>query len=164
MTSGDAMYGAIARDDVATVRKLIARDPPVLGMRFLNGSWLHLAAQGGRIRIVAVLAQAGLPIDQLTDEGETPLDSAAGQGHHDTCVWLLDHGANINHGLGESATPIFSAIFSKSLELVKLFVERGADLGATCGPPKIDVIDFAKTYGTPEIITFLRSRLKRRKA
>lgn len=164
MTNRDAMYGAIARDDVATVRKLIARDPSVLEVRFLTGSWLHLAAQSGRVEIIAVLAHAGLPIDQLTDEGETPLDSAAGQGHYDACVWLLDHGADINHGLGESATPIFSAIFSKSLELVKLFVERGADLGATFGNPRIDVIAYATSYGTSEIVSFLRGRLKRRKA
>ena len=112
----------------------------------------------GRVELLEVLTNEGMRIDQLTDDGfRTPLVTAAGQGHVKACEWLLDHGADINHGIGKSATPVFSAIFSKSLELVELFVARGADLGATFGEPSRDVLGYAKVYGTPQIVAFLRN-------
>ncbi len=157
MTSEDAMYGAIARGDANTVRELIAHDPSVLEIYFLEKSWLHWAAQDGQTVIMEALINGGLSIDQLTSDGiYTPLKKAAGQGQYTACHWLLDHGADVNHGLGDSPTPIFGAIYSKSLELVQLFVQRGANLGATFGDPKIDVITYAKRHGTPEIVTFLQ--------
>jgi ankyrin repeat protein len=150
------MYGAIVRNDVKTVRRLIHQDRSVLDAYFLEDSWLHRAAMLGRIDIMAVLVEAGMPVDKLTADGyRTPLDAAAGQGHYQACEWLLDQGADINHGFGMSATPLFSAIFSKSRELVELFIRRGASLDATFGRPKIDVPSYALTYGTPEITRFL---------
>jgi ankyrin repeat protein len=95
----------------------------------------------------------------LTADGyRTPLDTGAGQGHYQVCEWLLGQGADINHGFGKSATPLFSAIFSKSLELVELFVRSGARLDATFGRPKIDVLSYARAYGTPDIVRFLEER------
>jgi ankyrin repeat protein len=154
------MYGAIVRGDIETVRTLISKDPAVLKQHVANQSWLHLAAQEGNVAIMDVLIAAGMPIDQQTVDGtRPPLKVAAAQGHQEACAWLLDHGADINLGLGKSATPIFSAIYSKSLKLVELFVERGADLCATFGPPpKMDVIRFAEEHGTPEVVSFLSTQ------
>jgi ankyrin repeat protein len=158
VTNEDAMYGAIARGDTDTVRELVANDPSVLKIYVVEKNWLHWAAQDGRPDIMEVLVNAGLSIDQLTSDGtSTPLEIAAGQGQYRACEWLLDHGADINRGLGQSATPIFSAIYSKSLDLVELFVARGANLGATFGDPKIDPISFATVHGTPAILNFLEN-------
>jgi len=160
VTSKDKLYGAIARDDTEAAREVVARDPSVLAVRFLDTSWLHLAAQRERVGIMEVLIRAGLTVDELTEDGaRTPLECAAGQGHYQACEWLLDHGADINHHLGVSATPIFSAIFSKSFNLVKLFVERGADLRATFGDPPRDVIGYAQAFGTLEIVTYLAGQV-----
>src|SRR5262249_8290821 len=115
----------------------------------------------GQTDIMEVLVKAGLSIDQLTSDGiYTPLKTAAGEGQYLACEWLLNQGADVNHGLGESPTPIFGAIYGKSLKLVQLFVERGAHLGATFGDPKIDVINYAKRHGTPAIVTFLERAMK----
>jgi ankyrin repeat protein len=151
------MYGAIARGDVGTVRKLAASDPSVLEVYVVGKNWLHWAAQDGHTEIMGMLVGAGMSIDQLTRDGSsTALEIAAGQGHYKACEWLLDHGADINRGLGGSPTPIFSAIYSKSLKLVQLFVERGANLGATFGDLNITVMSYAKRHGTPEIVAFLQ--------
>lgn len=56
-------------------------------------------------------------------------------------------------------TPVFSAIFSRSLKLVELFGARRANLRAAFGDPPIDVLRFAKQYGTPAIVDFLRMSL-----
>ena len=160
MTSKDKLYGAIARDDTEAAQEVVTRDPSVLVVRFLDTSWLHLAAQMGRIGIMEVLVRAGLAVDELTGDGVgTPLMSAAGQGHYAACEWLLDHGADINHRLGVSATPIYSAIFSKSFDLVNLFVERGADLRATFGDPPRNVISYAQVFGTVQIVAYLTGRV-----
>jgi ankyrin repeat protein len=163
MTNEDAMYGAIARGDTNALRELLASDPSILMSYFLDESWLHWAAQDGQIEIMEELVKAGLSVDQLTTNGiYTPLKQAAGLGRYPVCEWLLDHGADINHGLGRFPTPIFGAIYSKSLTLVKRFVERGAELSATFGNPAIDVISYAERYGTPEIVNFLRATLRLR--
>jgi uncharacterized protein YegJ (DUF2314 family) len=155
-----SMYKAVIRGEAGTVKKLIRRDRAVLDGVVANNTWLHLAARKGDLAVMEALVGAGLPVDQLTRDGaSTPLESAAGFGRVQACEWLLDHCADINRGLGKSATPIFSAIYGKSLDLVKLFVERGADLGAGFGDPRRDVLSYAATYGTPEILAYLRGRL-----
>lgn len=158
MATKITMYGAIARGDNEAAQVIVAADPSILEQYYLEDTWLHRAAMMGQTKIMEVLVSAGMPVDQLNrDKMRTPLDSAAGQGHYGACEWLFDHGADPNYGIGKQATPFFSAIFSKSLELVKLFVKRGANLNATFGDPKIDVISYAERYGTSEIVAFLRS-------
>jgi hypothetical protein len=51
---------------------------------------------------------------------------------------------------------VFSAIYGKSLDVVKLFVERGADLNAVFGEETIGVIGYRENHGTPEIVGFLK--------
>ncbi len=158
MTSKDQLYGAIVRDDTEAAREVVARDPSVLALRFLGATWLHLAARLGRLEIMKLLVASGLPVGELTEDGtQTPLETAAGQGHYRACEWLLDNGADINRGLGSSVTPIFCAIFGKSFDVVKMFVERGADLGATFGVPTRTVVSYAQLYGTPEVVAYLKS-------
>lgn len=160
MKPEDAMGGAIVRDDIATIHSLLATHPQLLHVYEMRKNWMHHAAEMGRVDIMAVLLNAGLPIDQpTTDGGDTSLSIAAGQRRYQACIWLLDHGADINYGLGKKATPVFSAIYGNSLEIVTLFVERGADLTATFGDPPRDVIGFSETYGTPQITALLRENL-----
>lgn len=161
MDSSTKMFGAISRNDADAVRAVIEEDPAVLHLYFLRDSWLHKAAQLGRIEIMEILVSAGIPVEKLTDdEEETALHTAAGQGQGRACEWLLNHGADINHGLGRQATPIFSAVFSNSLDLVDFFAARGADLSATFGDPPVDLLSYAEQYGTPEIAAYLRGRAK----
>lgn len=166
MKTEDAMYKAVGLGDADAVRRLVAKDPSVLKIFAVNDSWLHWAAMEGSVDVMEALVDAGISVDQLTEDGtNTPLQKAAAQGHLEACMWLLDHGADVNHGLGKVATPIFSAIYSRSLELVKLFVDRGADLSATFSKsPKIDVLRFARENGSPEILKFLKDRIGKKKA
>lgn len=157
MKSEDAMYGAITRGDTDAVQRVMQEDPSVLTVFAVKKSWLHWAAQKGNTEIMSTLVAAGLPIDCLTSDGSsTPLNVAAGQAKVEACKWLIDHGADINRGLGELATPIFSAIYGKSLETVRMFVENGADVNAVFGDQGINVITYSEQFGTPEIVEFLK--------
>jgi ankyrin repeat protein len=160
MRNEDLMYRAITRNEIALVRELIDRNPALLTTVVVGCSWLHWAARGDRIEIIEILLRAGLIVDQLSVDGSsTPLNAAAGLGKYAACKTLLDHGAEINRGIGSKATPIFSAIFSRSLPIVELFLDHGADLSATFSEPMIDVIRYAEQYGTPEIVSYLRLRM-----
>lgn len=160
MTNESAMYGAVVRGDTLVVKELVQSDPSVLEISKVGKNWLHWAAQRGHTDIAMVLVKAGLQVDKLTDDGaSTALDIAAGQGRLDSCRWLISQDADINRGFGESATPIFSAIYGRSLEVVKLFVEEGARLDAEFGDPVMDVLGYAKQYGTPEIVEFLQQSI-----
>lgn len=160
MTSEAAMYGAIVRGDTEAVKELLVSDPAVLQVSKVGKNWLHWAAQRGTTGIAKVLVEAGLDVDGLTDDGtSTALDLAAGQGRMDSCKWLIEQKADINRGFGQAATPIFSAIYGKSFEVVKLFVNKGARLDAEFGDPAIGVLSYANQYGTSEIVEFLKQEM-----
>lgn len=160
MTSEAAMYRAIVRGDSEAVKELLGSDPSILRVSKVGKSWLHWAVQRGYTDIAKLLVEAGLDVDGLTDDGtSTALDIAAGLGRIDACMWLIEQNADLNRGFGQSATPIFSAIYGKSLEVVKLFVAKGARLDAVFGAPVIGVISYANQYGTPEILEFLQNEM-----
>ncbi len=160
MTGEAAMYGAIVRGDTETVKELLENDPSILKVTRVGKNWLHWAAQRGHTGVAKVLVEAGLAVDELTDDGTgTALDIAAGQGRIDACRWLIEHNADINRGFGQSATPIFSAIYGKSLSVVTLFVNKGARVDAEFGEPAIDVLSYANQYGTSEIVEFLQQEM-----
>ena len=156
----EQMWGAVSRQDSAAARAILAADPALLNTFVIGHNWLQLSAQKGNIDLMELFQRAGLGIDSLTEDGtQSALEIAAGQGHYLACVWLLDRGADVNRGFGNEATPIFSAIYSKSAELVRLFAQRGAKLDATFGEPKRGVIEYSEVYGTLEINRFLRDTI-----
>ena len=50
------------------------------------------------------------------------------KGHIPVVIYLLDHGAHVNHTDEKGQTPIFLAAKSSFAELVQLLINRGADL------------------------------------
>ena len=155
------MYGAIVRGDVEAVQELLRSDPPLLHASKVGKNWLHWAAQRGNTDIGQMLVDAGLEVDSRTDDGtSTALDIAAGLGRVETCRWLIEQNADVNQGFGQSATPIFRAIYGKSLEVVKLLTDHRARLDSKFGEPAIDVLSYAKQYGTPEIVAFLQQEME----
>ena len=63
--------------------------------------------------------------------GLTPLLHAARQGHVETIVALLDHGANIDQiGGGDGTSPLLMASINGQFDAAMLLLERGADPNA----------------------------------
>lgn len=160
MQNADRIYRAIVRGELKQVEALVSQDPLILRETAVGKNWLHWAAQKGHVNILSFLVTAGLNVDSMTDDGtSTALEIAAGQGRVDCCEWLLANGADPNRRFGEAATPIFSAIYGRSLELVNLFIQNGARLDAQFGIPPIDVLSYANQYGTSEIVSFLEQQI-----
>ena len=92
----------------------------------------------------AVLARDG--------QSQTPLHVAAGRGHRDMALLLLDRGANVQGpALDCRWTPLALAAYRGHLGVVQLLVERGADLSEAGGNP----LHFAGQRGHKAICTYL---------
>lgn len=53
---------------------------------------LTLAACGGHVHLALLLIERGANIEEVNDEGYTPLMEAAREGHEDMVAVLLDRG------------------------------------------------------------------------
>ena len=92
---------------------------------------LHNAAAYSKSpEVVKVLLDAGANIEARTEEGWTPLHSAAANGKSEAVKALLDAGANIDAQDGNGWTPLHSAAAnsrSPSPEVVKALLNAGAN-------------------------------------
>lgn len=84
-----------------------------------------------RADMVELLATRGAAVDQRCSNGERPLPVAMAQDDYDIAMILLKNGANPNEGT--RSTLLDKAISCASVELVELFVERGAVVNAGDG-------------------------------
>jgi Ankyrin repeats (3 copies) len=92
------------------------------------------ACKSGRLNVLDRLARGGARLDADPYRG-TPLIWAASCNRTEAAAWLLNHRADVNHkgtfgGLthGQGITALHIAAQSGHLPMVKLLVERGADL------------------------------------
>lgn len=127
--------------------------------------WLIDASEEGYFDLVKFLVQdIGIRPDYTTIDiyGNSLLacteaaKTALAYGHDDIAVWLLDQGAQINvNRNGHKDSPLLTmAVRHNNLEMVKLLIERGADVNA-CGGSCRNAFMMART---DEIREFLRSK------
>lgn len=148
----DAMFSG----NVAEMRRLLVENPEFL--RFADGSdpWLRGAAQIGALPIVKMLIELGIDLNDETSGG-TPLWTACAFGQIDVARWLLDHGARVNQVRQGQVTcdALKSAASNGHFDIVKLLVERGADIHASLHG--INALMDAEFGGHTEIANYLRS-------
>ncbi len=91
---------------------------------------LDIAATINDVESARVLLDAGADPDRRNglDRKKAAIHYAAINAGTGVAALLLDRGVDINARCGIGATPVTWAAFTSTLESVKLFVERGADL------------------------------------
>jgi ankyrin repeat protein len=94
-------------------------------------TYLCVAAEKGRFKIVKLLLGHGAAINQQDNNGATPLFVATKRGSFTIVMLLLGHGANINQQDNNGATPLFVATERGTFNIVKLLLEHGADINQT---------------------------------
>jgi cytohesin len=103
---------------------------------------LHLAVVGDRSALVHTLVEGGADVNAGGDGGWTALHLAAALGQADTVQYLLDHKADVNAKTDGSCTPLLAAagncdapfyapMPAPNLAIVKLLIDKGADIKAT---------------------------------
>ena len=99
-----------------------------------NNGWtaLHNSAQSGSYELVKFFVEKGADIHETTKAGENCLHIAARNGHLNLCQTLIDdHGFDKNIADNNGWTALLNSAQSGSYELVKFFVEKGADIHET---------------------------------
>jgi len=95
---------------------------------------LTIAAQNGDAAAVRTLLARGADANGKDSHGLTPLVRAARRGSYDAAVALLDGGADPN--LYDSVwtrpgwSPLMNAVHKSQPRIVKLLIDRGADVNA----------------------------------
>lgn len=91
---------------------------------------LHLAAQQGLTKTMAILTERGADIEATTPDGRTPLHAAADNNRPKAVKLLIERGANINAATSDGSTPLHMAAFRNAKPLVELLIAKGADTNA----------------------------------
>ena len=93
-----------------------------------NGvSSLAAAARNRETRIVQLLLEQGASVSMADNDGKTALWWAVVYGHA-LVELLLNSGADVNARDRDGASPLAEAVKRGSIEVVKLLIERGADI------------------------------------
>lgn len=112
----------------------LMKDPIKLGKK------LVIACKEGNLHNVKTFIEQGVDINfphfSGINNGLTPLLMACQYGHHDIVSFLLDNGANVNQDFSQ-ITPLMLTIasgestYESRCEILKLLLQRGADIGPT---------------------------------
>jgi ankyrin repeat protein len=100
-----------------------------------DGWTLHFATKSGYVGVMRLLLDNGATVNaQTTVTGITPLHMAApALGHYsgpDVARLLLENGANVHAQDEDGCTPLHGAAGSGHIEVVRLLVEKGANVNA----------------------------------
>ncbi|WP_410542263.1 ankyrin repeat domain-containing protein [Wolbachia endosymbiont of Tetranychus urticae] len=85
---------------------------------------LHLAAYYGHHLVVETLLKNGAQANSINSKKDTPLHYTALRSHKIATEILLKHGADVNARDNNDRTPVYNAVFSGSLNIIKLFAEE----------------------------------------
>ena len=116
---------------------------------------LMMASIQGNLALVQTLV---LKNKAMVDHiGWTPLHYACAKGHFDVAQFLVANGAKVDALSVGNTTPLMMAVQSGNEQLVKLLLDKGADLQIR-NNNGLSAIDIADIYDKPWIAEGLRSR------
>lgn len=159
---GTALHRAAVGDNAESARILIAHGADVEAVSEQQDSRpLHLAADAGSIKVLALLVQAGADIEATDGLDRRPLGRAAAAGQTEAVEALLNSGAGIEARGGQShRTPLIEAAYNGRLDVARFLVQRGADVNARDdrGKSALWMASTPESYvpaGGPQLIEFL---------
>lgn len=154
---GDPMLNLAIRDKSEDViNLLIANKATDVDLSNKSGETpLMIASINGDLPVVkSLVLQRKAQIDHI---GWTPLHYACARGHLDVAQFLITNGATIDSLSQGNTTPLMMAVQSGNEVLVKLLLDKGADLQLR-NSQGLSAIDIAVIYAKPWIAEGLLSR------
>ena len=147
---------AIQEKSMKTVDYLInAKGIDLNQTNITNETPLMFAALYGMLPEVKTLVnQKEVPVNR---SGWAPLHYACTNGHLDIALFLLDKGAAVDAPSPNETTPIMMAIRAGNIQLVRLLLDRGADIRIR-NQQGFSAIDVAELFNQEEIQKGLRAR------
>jgi ankyrin repeat protein len=147
---------AIQEKSMKTVDYLInAKGIDLNQTNITNETPLMFASLYGMLPEVKILVnQKEVPVNR---SGWTPLHYACTNAHLDIALFLLDKGAAVDAPSPNETTPIMMAIRAGNIQLVRLLLDRGADIRIR-NQQGYSAIDVAELFNQEEIQKGLRAR------
>ncbi|KAI1331871.1 ankyrin repeat-containing domain protein [Xylariaceae sp. FL0255] len=126
-TYGTALHAACYSGNIEATKILLERgaDPRIVGGKY--GSTLKAAIESRKFEIIALLIEHGVEISPGMELATEVLEVAAGSKQTQVMEKLLDNGLNIN-ATSERSFPLRQAVWNGDVGMVKLLLERGADV------------------------------------
>jgi ankyrin repeat protein len=150
-----AIVDAAKRDDVATVRALIAKRANVNEPSRDGSTALLWAAYHSNVAMTRALLTAGAKPNLANKYGITPLLQASRTGADAVVRALLRAGADPALAHPEGETALMAASFAGSLAAVRLLIEAGADANAVDSYQKQTALMRAAAEGHTDVIQAL---------
>lgn len=113
-----------------TSRRSVSLDlpDPYTNVKNAKGeNMLHIACKVNHIKMVSLLFDVGIDIDNAMNSGRTALHCACANGNDEIVKMLLDRGCDVNSTDGHGNTALHDASLCGWLEIVRMLLEAGAD-------------------------------------
>ena len=98
---------AVFLANVPRVNAMLRDNSKLVQERYAHGDTaLHHAARNGDLEIVEQLVGSGADVNVTSDHAHFPLYCAAGHGHVETTLYIVEHGADLQARLGDGKTVV----------------------------------------------------------
>lgn len=125
----DKLKPAINSNDANTIKEIFKANPGLEKMTVQFGlPLITQAANQKLLKMVKLLINLGVDVDEMTEETDTALIFASYAGSLQIVQALVKAGANINHQGYEGKTALFEASRQNQGQIVKYLMEQGADI------------------------------------
>jgi len=176
------LHYAVEERSPAVVKLLVERGADLNVKKDVGCTALYMAAASGETRLVKVLLEAGAEkdlnsaihidgaaktLEQLAadpsaieevERPETLLNDAIRVASTELAKYLLDHGLDANQPGWTALPPIFDALATRNIGLVRALLEHGADISAKDHVGR-SVLKYAGVYSVgDEVISLLKER------
>jgi ankyrin repeat protein len=131
--AGGPLHAAVQRGSLKLFRRLIEGGADMDSRtRIFKETPMHWAARLGYIECLELLARCGgsLTCQDGSPKGMTPIHLAILCDKDKMALWLLENGVTVNIESREGMSPLFCAIRRRNIELVKVLIEKGANVNA----------------------------------
>lgn len=148
----EPLFRAIAHDDAATVRRLLASGLDPNNQNEQGDPALYVAlTEDALASALALLQDTRLDVNLLNGSGESPLMMAAFRNHLDLARQLVARGAAVNKS---GWTPLHYAATRGHVDMMQYLILQGANINAA-SPNGTTPLMMAAGYGTPAAIRLL---------
>src|SRR5262249_15411433 len=116
------------------VKELLKERPKLAGSKDREGPLATFALTRAvgldQKEIVALLLDAGAPVNAKDAQGYTALHTAAFRGRAEIAKLLIDRGADVNGTASDGFTPLHQAAWRGNCAVARLLLAAGADVNA----------------------------------